>query len=110
MNARYSRQVPPRHATSGQRHSFASPFQEFFQKEAATGFLLLVSAAGALAAANSPFADAYFRLLNTPMTIALGSSAVSLTLHQWVNGGLMTLFFLLIGLEIKHEVLVGELA
>ncbi len=88
----------------------SSPFQEFFQTEAAAGVLLVVCAGAALGAANSPWADAWHHLWNTPIVLAAGAHAVSLTVHQWINDGLMAVFFLLVGLEIKREVLAGELS
>ena len=87
-----------------------SPFQEFFQTEAATGALLVVCACVALGAANSPWADAYHRLWVTPIIIGEGEHVLSLTLQHWINEGLMAVFFLLVGLEVKREVLAGELA
>ena len=87
-----------------------NPFQRFFNTEAAGGLLLLVCAAAALAAANSPSAAAYERIWQIPIAIGTGSHSLSLTLHQWINDGLMALFFLLVGLEIKRELLAGELA
>jgi NhaA family Na+:H+ antiporter len=88
----------------------SAPFQEFFRIEAAAGFLLFVCACAALVVANSPWADAYHRLWATRAAVTTGQHALSLTLHQWINDGLMALFFLLVGLEIKREMLVGELA
>jgi NhaA family Na+:H+ antiporter len=88
----------------------ASPFQEFFRTEAGTGALLLTCACVALGAANSRWADAVHGLWATPLVISAGSHALSMTLHQWINDGLMATFFLLVGLEIKREVLAGELA
>jgi NhaA family Na+:H+ antiporter len=85
-------------------------FPRVFQTEAATGALLIVCACAALVAANSGWADGYHRLWATPLVIAGGGHAFSLTLHQWINDGLMAVFFLLVGLEIKREVLAGELA
>ena len=85
-------------------------FQEFFRTEAATGALLVVCACAALAVANSSWAGAYHRLWATPLAVAGAGRTLSLTLHQWINDGLMAVFFLLVGLEIKREVLVGELA
>jgi Na+:H+ antiporter, NhaA family len=85
-------------------------FQRFFQTEAAGGLLLLLCAGIALGAANSRWADAYGRQLDVPITIGLTGQSFSLTLHQWINEGLMTIFFLLVGLEIKREFLAGELA
>ena len=87
-----------------------SPFQEFFRTEAAGGALLVACACAALLVANSPWAVAYHRLWAMPIAVAWGQHALSLTVHQWINDGLMAVFFLLVGLEIKREVLVGELA
>lgn len=87
-----------------------SPFQEFFRTEAVAGALLVACAVAALVAANSAWADTYHRLWATPLTIAGGGRTLSLTLHQWINDGLMAVFFLLVGLEIKREALAGELA
>jgi Na+:H+ antiporter, NhaA family len=94
---------------SQESHS-TSPFQEFFRTEAAAGSLLVVCACAALVVANSAWADGYHRLWATPVVIAGGGHALSLTLHQWINDGLMAVFFLLVGLEIKREALAGELA
>ncbi len=87
-----------------------SPFQEFFRTEAAGGALLILCACTALVLANSAWADAYHRLWTTPLAIVGGSHSLSLTLHQWINDGLMAVLFLLVGLEIKREALAGELA
>src|SRR5882672_8306021 len=88
----------------------ASPFQEFFRTEAAGGALLVACAGLALAVANSAWADTYHRLLATTLTIAAGGHGLSLSVHHWINDGLMAVFFLLVGLEIKREALGGELA
>jgi len=85
-------------------------FQQFFKTEAAGGVLLLASAAAALAVANSPWAEAYHRLWATTVTIGAGGHDLSLTVHQWINDGLMAIFFLLVGLEVKRETLAGELS
>ncbi len=86
-----------------------SPFQEFFRTEAAGGALLVACACVALLVANSGWADAYHRLLATTIAIAAGGHGLSLTIHQWINDGLMAVFFLLVGLEIKREARAGEL-
>ena len=91
-------------------HETHSTFQEFFRTEAAAGALLVVCAAGALVIANSAWADAYTSLWQTQIAIAWGSHSLSLSLQQWINDGLMAIFFLLVGLEIKREALAGELA
>ncbi len=90
---------------------WTSPFQEFFRTEAAGGALLVVCACAALALANSPWADVYQSLWRTRLMLSVGSGhAIDLDLHQWINDGLMAVFFLLVGLEIKREVRAGELA
>jgi Na+:H+ antiporter, NhaA family len=86
------------------------PFLEFFRTEAAAGAFLLLCACAALGVANSAWADTYQRLWATPVAIAGAGQSLSLTLRQWVNDGLMAIFFLLVGLEIKREALAGELA
>jgi hypothetical protein len=88
----------------------ASVFQQFVKTEAAGGVLLLASAGAALAAANSPWADTYHRLWTTTVTVAAAGHDLSLTVHQWINDGLMAVFFLLVGLEVKREALAGELS
>jgi NhaA family Na+:H+ antiporter len=85
-------------------------FQQFFKTEAAGGVLLLASAAAALAAANSPWAEPYHRLWATTVTVGAAGRDLSLTVHQWINDGLMAVFFLLVGLEVKREMLAGELS
>jgi NhaA family Na+:H+ antiporter len=85
-------------------------FQRFFRTEAVGGSVLLLFGIAALALANSPLADAYERLWQIPLTVGIVSHSLSLTIHQWINDGLMAVFFLLVGLEIKRELLVGELA
>ncbi len=87
-----------------------SPFQSFVRTEAAGGILLMAAAAAALAWANSPFAGSYFALWETHLSVGLGDAALDKPLRLWINDGLMAVFFLLVGLEIKREVLVGELA
>jgi len=85
-------------------------FQEFFRTEAAGGALLVACACAALVVANSRWADTYHSLLSMTMTIGPSDHALALTVHQWVNDALMSVFFLLVGLEIKREALAGELA
>jgi len=87
-----------------------APFREFARTSASGGLLLMVAAAIALIWANSPFAAAYTELWATKLTIAVGDVTVSESLLHVVNDGLMAIFFLVVGLEIKREVLVGELA
>lgn len=85
-------------------------FEEFFKLESASGILLLSCAALALIWANSPFADKYKEILNFHLTIGYGELALSKTLIHWINDGLMAIFFFLIGMEIKRELVAGELS
>src|SRR5213596_3974135 len=85
-------------------------FQRFFRTETVGGWILLLFAIAALVLANSPLAKAYEQLWQIPLTIGIVDHSLALTLHQWINDGLMAVFFLLVGLEIKRELLVGELA
>jgi NhaA family Na+:H+ antiporter len=87
-----------------------STFQEFFRTEAVTGALLVICAAAALSIANSGWADSYAALWETPIALEWGSHTLSLSAHQWINDGLMAIFFLVVGLELKREALAGELA
>ena len=85
-------------------------FQRFFRTETVGGLILLLFGFAALALANSPLADAYAHLWDIPLTIGIVDHSLSLTLHQWINDGLMAVFFLLVGLEIKRELVAGELS
>ncbi len=87
-----------------------APIHRFARLEAASGIILLACAAGAMVIANGPLGHAYHKLLARPLTISLGDRALSLSVEQWINDALMAAFFLLVGLEIKREALVGELA
>ena len=87
-----------------------SAFQVFFRTEAAGGILLLLFTGIALLWANSPWSDSYISLWQTDVTIGGGNLVLTKPLLLWINDGLMAIFFLLVGLEIKREVLVGELA
>ena len=78
--------------------------------ESASGLLLLAAAGLALVFENSPLAWLYDGLLELPMAVQIGALAISKPLLLWINDGLMAVFFLLVGLEIKREVLQGELS
>jgi NhaA family Na+:H+ antiporter len=85
-------------------------FQQFAQTEAAGGVVLLAFTAAALAWANSPWSASYFHLWEQKITIGSEAFSVSLSLHHWINDALMAAFFFMVGLEIKREMLVGELS
>ena len=85
-------------------------FQRFFRTETVGGSILLLFAIAALVLANSPLATVYEQFWQIPLRAGTVDHSLSLTLHQWINDALMAVFFLLVGLEIKRELLVGELA
>jgi NhaA family Na+:H+ antiporter len=95
-------------ATSVER--LVRPFQEFAKLESSGGILLIACTVAALIWANSPWASGYFHLWHINLTFGFAGKLLSEPLHVWINDGLMALFFLLVGLEIKRETLVGELA
>lgn len=85
-------------------------FQEFARLESSGGILLLACTVIALVWANSPWTHGYFELWETEAAARVGPFEVSRSLVEWINEGLMVIFFLLVGLEIKRELLVGELS
>jgi NhaA family Na+:H+ antiporter len=84
--------------------------REFLKLESASGILLVVAGALAIVAANTPMADWYEQLLATHFSVRFGDLALDKPLVVWVNDLLMAIFFLLVGLEIKREIVTGELA
>lgn len=87
-----------------------TPFEEFVHDEASSGILLMACTAIAMFIANSNLLPLYESILHTKITIGTEAYNISHTLHHWINDGLMALFFFTVGLEIKREILVGELA
>lgn len=83
---------------------------DFIKLESSGGILLLIAAVVAMVVANSPLAPSYDAFLNTPVAVQVGALAINKPLLLWINDGLMALFFLLVGLEIKREFLEGELS
>ncbi len=86
------------------------PFRTFIRNEVSSGILLIVSAGVALIWANSPFADSYHALWDTHLSFHYEGFVVSESLLDWINDGLMAMFFFVVGLEIKRELMAGELA
>jgi len=86
------------------------PTQRFFKKEASSSVLLLAATVIALVWANSQVGETYHTFWHTEISVIFGDYHVSKTLVHWINDGLMALFFFTVGLEIKREILVGELA
>lgn len=87
-----------------------TPFEEFIHHETTSGILLMLCAVAAIVLANSMFYDSYQHILHANFAISLGPWVLEKTVHHWINDGLMALFFFVVGLEIKREVLAGELS
>jgi Na+:H+ antiporter, NhaA family len=87
-----------------------SRLQQFLGLEASGGIVLCAAAAVALVLANSPFGALYARFLDLPVSIRVGGLVLAKPLVLWVNDGLMAIFFMLVGLELKREILEGELS
>jgi NhaA family Na+:H+ antiporter len=85
------------------------PLARFLHVEAAGGVLLLGCSALALALANSPVSEAYTAIWKTPLGFRLGAFEMVHSLQHWINDGLMAIFFFVIGLEVKRELVLGEL-
>ncbi|MBM3301314.1 MAG: Na+/H+ antiporter NhaA, partial [Deltaproteobacteria bacterium] len=86
------------------------PFQNFAAIQASGGVVMLAAALLALIWANSAFHSSYEKLFHSAISIGLNGMALDRPLHFWINEGLMTFFFFVVGLEIKREVLVGQLS
>lgn len=97
-------------ATADSHSNQNSIFQRFFHWEAAGSLVLLATAIIALVWANSQWADSYFKLIKTYLGISLGEHTFKLSLQHWVNDALMVVFFFVVGLEIKRELVLGQLS
>ncbi len=84
--------------------------RDFLKLETTSGLILVGAAVLAMIVANSPLASIYASLIDTPVEIRIGGFEIAKPLLLWVNDGLMAIFFFLIGLELKREVLAGELS
>ena len=89
---------------------FLGTLQRLFRHEAASGIVLMLASALALALANSPLAGLYDLLLSVHGAVQIDGFGIDKPMLLWVNDGLMAIFFLLVGLEVKREVLGGELS
>jgi len=87
-----------------------SSIAKFFQQESAGGILIVSAAFLAILLANSPFYSLYKMLIDTPASIKIGALEIAKPLLLWVNDGLMAIFFFLVGIELKREILEGELS
>lgn len=87
-----------------------SVIEEFLHKESSAGIILMIAAVAAIVVANSPLSQWYDLLIDTPVAVKIGALEIAKPLLLWINDGLMAVFFLLVGLELKREVLEGELS
>jgi NhaA family Na+:H+ antiporter len=85
-------------------------FQRFFHSEVSGSIVLLASTIVALVWANSPWSDVYFQIAHTKIGISWGDIQFSMSLEHWIADGLMVIFFFVVGLEIKREIVVGQLS
>jgi Na+/H+ antiporter NhaA len=104
-----SGEAAPLRGRTAWARNLASPVRDFLSNETGSAAVLLGAAVLALLWANSPWSDSYESVWTTHLTIQLGGSGISLDLRHWVNEGLMTFFFLVVGLEAKRELDLGEL-
>lgn len=91
-------------------NKIATPFEHFIHAQTTTGVILMGMTIVALILANTPLYDAYMHFFHTPIALSIGNFTLSHSIHHWINDALMAVFFFLIGLEIKREILVGELS
>jgi NhaA family Na+:H+ antiporter len=87
-----------------------TPFEEFIHQQTTSGLLLMMTAIIALLFANSTYSFVYEQMQHIEIGLHIGSWSIENSLHHWINDGLMALFFFVVGLELKREILVGELA
>jgi Na+/H+ antiporter NhaA len=104
-----SAQATPYSARTAWARSLATPVRDFLSTETGSAAVLLGAVIAALIWANLPSSDSYESVWTTKLTIQLGGGEISADLRTWVNEGLMTFFFLVVGLEAKREFDVGEL-
>jgi len=97
-------------SSDSDKGSFRGRFEWFVHSEVTGSILLLACTLIALVWANSPWAQSYVDLLHTYVGVSWGDAAFKLSLHHWINDGLMVVFFFVVGLEIKREMVVGELS
>jgi Na+:H+ antiporter, NhaA family len=98
------------HHPQPNKDSVWRPLQEFLRLEGAAGIVLMIAAALAMIIANSPLDHWYTAFLDMPVEIKVGAFELAKPMFLWINDGLMAVFFLLVGLELKREVLEGHLA
>ncbi len=101
--------VTPGTGRTAWARNLAAPVRSFLNTESGGALVLLVATILALLWANSPWSDSYESVWTTDLSVRLGGDAISMDLREWVNSGLMTFFFLVVGLEAKRELDLGTL-
>jgi NhaA family Na+:H+ antiporter len=91
-------------------NKISTPFEHFIHAQTTTGIILMLMTVLALILANTPLTESYAHFFHTKVDLSIGSWTLSNNIHHWINDGLMAIFFFIIGLEIKREILVGELS
>ena len=91
-------------------HTLRAPVTDFMNLESSGGLVLIFISIAAMIWANSPLGDVYEHFIHTPINLSIGSLELNGSFQHWVNDGLMAIFFYVVGLEIKRELLVGELS
>jgi Na+/H+ antiporter NhaA len=102
-------QAAPYAGRTAWARNLATPVRDFLGTETGSAIVLLAATVLALAWANSPWSHSYQTVWSTQLSITIGSAGIAMDLRHWVNEGLMTLFFLVVGLEAKRELDLGEL-
>ena len=90
--------------------TITNPIREFLKLQSASGILLFAFTVAAIVWSNSRWSDSYEEWWHTPISFGFGAIIFSKSLLHWINDGLMTVFFFVVGLEIKREILIGELS
>lgn len=88
----------------------ATPFEHFIHAQTTAGLVLIFAAILALTFANTSLVDTYLTFTHMNITFNIGEWKISHSIHHWINDGLMAIFFFMVGLEIKREILIGELS
>tara|TARA_B100001248_G_scaffold262674_1_gene260764 strand:+ start:9383 stop:10747 length:1365 start_codon:yes stop_codon:yes gene_type:complete len=101
---------PPKSAPEKALKKVVKPIQEFMHMEASGGIVLIFMAVLAMIWANSPFRDSYFDFFHTYIKLSIGDFVLKHSLLHWINDALMVIFFFVVGLEIKREMVIGELS
>ncbi|ENO75339.1 Na+/H+ antiporter NhaA [Thauera sp. 63] len=90
-------------------HRLTEPFARFLRIESAGGAILLACTVAALVLSNSPWSHSFLAVWETPVGLRIGSLELVRGLKEWINDGLMTLFFFVVAAELKRELVLGEL-